>query len=496
MSVMKILKKFDLFELRISPSIKGNSSHKTFIGGFLSIILIILSILCAFAFGNDFLYKSNPLILSSEALIQYPITSSKSILFAIAPNGFGGITFNNIEKDFSFNLQVFEKEDGPAKMKLYDLVKCNETKLFKENINNIKNHLIPNADSYYCLGDNVDIPDLKSKIGSLGSVNYIIQMVYCKGKEICNNIDDIKNRYKQFYYHVIISDSYVDSNNYISPISPTYSTYMFLVSTINPRRDTISLKRISITSDNGALLENMIEYNGYSIESLQTEINFNPEANEISRTIITHQLKKFILKRVYLKIQTIAANIGGFTKFCTIIFLFISKKYSTFEYFKKLNENLKKKIKNFPSNSNSLYGTINIKEKEKINNFLDSKNKSKDENKNIKNNIISISNYSPIIYINSKNEERFLFLRYIFFFCKNKKSKSIQQITNVKEYFFKYFEVERIFLTCKETELTNSCLFSRNKLDNIVKKSIFQEYMSENNINFYKINDEMINIRK
>lgn len=106
---------------------------------------------------------------------------------------------NNIEKDFSFNIQVLERTNGPADITTYDLVRCSETNVFKENINNVKNYLVPSADSYFCLSDNVNISDLKGKYGSQNGVDYIIQMIYCKGKDICNPIDQIKQKFKQFF---------------------------------------------------------------------------------------------------------------------------------------------------------------------------------------------------------------------------------------------------------------------------------------------------------
>lgn len=247
------------------------------------------------------------------------------------------MTLNNIEKDFSFNIQVLERTNGPANITTYDLVRCSETNVFKENINNVKNYLVPSADSYFCLSDNVNISDLKGKYGSQNGVDYIIQMIYCKEKDICNPIDQIKQKFKQFFYNIIISDNYIDSNDYENPVKSTYSSYLLLASTINPRRDTIYLKRVDYISDNGSILEDINEYKGYIVDGFQTEIIYNPDANEIARTIITHQLKNLIIKRQYVKIQTVAANIGGFLKLCTTLSMIISKYYSYFEFYISLH---------------------------------------------------------------------------------------------------------------------------------------------------------------
>lgn len=157
---------------------------------------------------------------------------------------------------------------------------------------------------------------------------------------------------------------------------------------------------------------------------------------------------------------------------------------------------------------NSNYSTSNIEIVDDRSNSKNNKNNNYMENPigsisksiikiNIKN-IISIS--SPHHNVNDINNNDYntnnnkIILFFRFYCCfKRMKNDVVKKINFIKKCFHNNYEMEKIFLTCRQTEFVHSYLYDKDKLFNLIVKEINYDYM---NIINYQIYDEMILIKR
>lgn len=157
---------------------------------------------------------------------------------------------------------------------------------------------------------------------------------------------------------------------------------------------------------------------------------------------------------------------------------------------------------------NSNYSTSNIEIVDDRSNSKNNKNNNYMQNqigsisKSIikvnKKNIISIS--SPHHNVNDINNNDYntshnkIILFFRFYCCfKRMKNDVVKKINFIKKCFHDNYEMEKIFLTCRQTEFVHSYLYDKDKLFNLIVKEINYDYM---NIKNYQIYDEMILIKR
>jgi len=86
----KYLKKIDMFGNHIELSYDKEKTHKTRFGGFLTVLLIILSIFAVYYFGREVIYRRKPNVSSAETyssnstlLPTYLEGNSEGIMLAV-----------------------------------------------------------------------------------------------------------------------------------------------------------------------------------------------------------------------------------------------------------------------------------------------------------------------------------------------------------------------------------------------------------------------------
>jgi hypothetical protein len=129
----KIIKNIDFIGPKPQLFINGTTLIQSWSGGLLTIKAIILSILAFVAFGRDLFERKDPVSLTSVEYRQNNAISSEKLKFAIGIVGASGSEIREAERKFRPYLQYYITDIENTTFQRIEMVKCQETYLFKEN---------------------------------------------------------------------------------------------------------------------------------------------------------------------------------------------------------------------------------------------------------------------------------------------------------------------------------------------------------------------------
>lgn len=490
-----MLESLDLEPLKFTPFVNNQSGYITKLGGIKMIILLILVVLSIVAFGKELFLKENPIVISSENYIRYPTLNKDSVNIAMAPHLIGGFKIDESEKYLEFNVKIADtdgsRQENSEKTIFTQgkMMPCEDNELFIENKYNITSNLISIPSIYSCL--NKSSSAVSNLEGSFGNPKFKIWMItldYCKNttmnKNHCKSREEIQRYLPIFNVHIIMSDYYLDSKDNQKPLKETFSTKLLRVSTKNSRRDVFFFRTFNYFSDDGIILEDKSLRKGFYLNKVETDCLYDPDTSEVLRIILSLENIESIYERSYVKFQKVAADIGGFLKFITVILSFISHKYSIVHFYNYISNYFQSQSKlGNGSRSNSQSQIIdNIKNndmtKTKIYNIVQNTSKfvgiKLNENKQI--------NYSNVdVYENVV----FSFFDSIKFYlcCKYFKKSNIKRLIFISDYFKKKYSIENLIYIMNDIEISNKMRFKENMKERsaLVSQIIYQSMNSFNN---------------
>lgn len=349
------MRKLDAFPFTPTLHINSHFGFQTAFGGIISILLGIVTVLASAAFSVDVFTKTNPIVLSSDNVIQHPTIDKTLFKVFAAPTLPGGVPILELEKYLNFRIQMSDS-DGLDKTRnmttfftYFNLDKCQDSPVLQDSELNLNNSLNAPLDNYYCLsGEDSRLLDLYGSFGSNKFVMWKLIVETCQNSTLnnysCKTPDQIKSKLGRFFIHFGLSTMYVDSNDYDNPLKRNFFTRIMRVSVFNYRNDIIFNRIVDYTTDSGFLLESKSTKHGILISRLESDSLFNEKLGPILDIMLTLDNIKQNYNRSYIKIQTVAANIGGMIKFLTVILSFINSKWGEIMFLKYLNTKLQTNV--------------------------------------------------------------------------------------------------------------------------------------------------------
>lgn len=482
-----MLEKLDLEPLKFSMFVKNNQGYSTKFGGLRMILLIVLIILAVVAFGKELFIKQNPIVISSENYVGHAIVDRKNINIAVALMLVGGYKIENVDKYVEFNLLLAdtdgsrEKNEDKTRFTTTKLVPCENSSLFKENKYNITSNLISIPSTYSCFDENSPlIPDLEGSFGNPKFKVWILTLDYCRNttenNNSCKSREEIQNYLPVFYVHTIMSDYYLDSKDLDQPLKETYAKKLLRVSTKNSRMDTFYYRTFNYFSDNGIILEDKAFTKGFYVNKVETDCLYDSNTSELLRVTWTLENIESIYERSYVKFQKVAADIGGFLKFITMILSFISQKYSIVHFYNYLFNHFQTKSCSM-ENTSIAFNRIDNKTKKQINNFY------KDDLTNIIKLNLSANKLNQSNMKSKKLKEIDISIFDIVKFylcCKYFRRLNVKRLILIKNFFKNRFTIENYIEGIENIEIYNKIRYSKNIqiYSNLVNESIFNKMIN------------------
>ncbi len=153
MNIEKLVTRFDILGKEIQFKVENNETYKTWIGGFFTILLALISLGSIYLFGNDVIYRSKPKLLFKKNLLPtYPmkVLNNTNFLFAMRIVDDVGKYIEDIRIIEPVLLYEYFKLNN--KTKELDLVEEATQKLYNCNSSHIDNKTLADEtlSTYFC----------------------------------------------------------------------------------------------------------------------------------------------------------------------------------------------------------------------------------------------------------------------------------------------------------------------------------------------------------
>ena len=382
------MKKFfiniDIFGYIPSLSIKNQLHYHTFFGGFLTVILVIISITTIIFFSQELFKKTSPSVnLSTESLMNPPkLNYFNNFEFLIGIQNDSYITEIN-ENIFNVKGILFKtiiNESGIFNLKNdINLTSC-DIALSKSENKEIYSTL--NLKGYYCIS-NIQKNEvyLNENWGHNNFTMIQIKFIDCDNKTgNCKNKEEINNYLNSADLSFFIINNLVSTKNYKNPFKKNLKEFSLKISQNYKVSITQYLKHIRVESDDG-ILYNLNNYkDSFTLGEFKHDILFERDSSTFLTLSI--QLDNTFQKyqRKYYKLQELAAQVGGVVNICFVISSLILKSYEKNSFFEFLINNFFEvrlddvqkiiKLKNYRKNLHDKKININENIKNSINNNI------------------------------------------------------------------------------------------------------------------------------
>ena len=468
------MKKFfiniDIFGYIPSLSIKNQLHYHTFFGGFLTVILVIISITTIIFFSQELFKKTSPSVnLSTESLMNPPkLNYFNNFEFLIGIQNDSYITEIN-ENIFNVKGILFKtiiNESGIFNLKNdINLTSC-DIALSKSENKEIYSTL--NLKGYYCIS-NIQKNEvyLNENWGHNNFTMIQIKFIDCDNKTgNCKNKEEINNYLNSADLSFFIINNLVSTKNYKNPFKKNLKEFSLKISQNYKVSITQYLKHIRVESDDG-ILYNLNNYkDSFTLGEFKHDILFERDSSTFLTLSI--QLDNTFQKyqRKYYKLQELAAQVGGVVNICFVISSLILKSYEKNSFFEFLINNF------FEVRLDDVQKIIKLKNYRK--NLHDKKININENIKNSINNNISINTNNNTHFSNSYSNNNM-----------NYQNEFNKNVINDKNNKIEFSFFDKLFLLKAAPKFSNA---KKQKIDEIYLKGINYIMTNIDVISFLKRN--------
>ena len=334
----------DSFGVGINFYLKGYRDYRSHLGGFITISIYVVTIICGIIFSKELLHKFNPTVSTSSTNNPHPekINYPENTFFMIGiaedqipfidekvyrPIAYIDQKINGSEDHIKQNLsmelcnKVYNKD-----YKYYDVIKnVNLSRFYCISLNESKNKVNNNELYVNEFWGNEGFRMLQIKIYNCTSI--------AKNKSECSSDDIIKKKLTSPIITYYTLKNYIDTNNYKNPFVRALQEYFYYVSYKKYISATQYLKHIQIHSDKGLFFSQEEIIEDHTIDSMIEYSEADPEDGKLFMISIQLTNKIDIYSRSYLKLQDLGAEIVAVYGVLNMVFSFIFNLYNNSKLF-------------------------------------------------------------------------------------------------------------------------------------------------------------------
>mmetsp|Transcript_27949 Transcript_27949/g.29131 ORF Transcript_27949/g.29131 Transcript_27949/m.29131 type:complete len:755 (+) Transcript_27949:251-2515(+) len=146
------------------------------------------------------------------------------------------------------------------------------------------------------------------------------------------NSDSLAKIYSKYFYSSILQSVLVNPTNYENPLEADYITKYKMLNHGFLKRELIFIKEFKVTSDYGWIFQTSNSTSMLGLDSVENDIlNLDPETGILHyETRIYFDKKQNSFYREYVKVQKLAAEVGGILKLFVTIAAVITDYYNSY----------------------------------------------------------------------------------------------------------------------------------------------------------------------
>ena len=384
-----LIKKADFFPHKATLTFneKGETGYKTFIGGLITIISILFSIICSSYFIlRLFLRKDLTVIYSNEIDPFVNITYSHKLPFLLRLTDTNSLPFEDDDKLYYITASIWHGGTNDTTISYsakqhsvsFNIGKCDINKHFADEYKEMfKNWTELNT--YYCIEPRNSSQTIYGLYGNLYPFSYYsFTFRQCKNttenNNSCYSYEEMKEKMMPPYLDVVFIDYSINSldKNDVKQLFIRKERYE--ISTVLYKRIWLYLDNIIYNIDNGYIFSKKKIENFHSYETISSDFNIFEGAGIFVTLTVLNSIKRSIYNKQYTKAQDYLAIIGGLVKVITLFSNLLNYYNSQNSYYlkiikdfiikNKLSENYISKKKNKENKSIKNYKHKDINEKE------------------------------------------------------------------------------------------------------------------------------------
>lgn len=325
----------------LSPSIcleyNGSNTYKCIEGGLYSLIIIILTVLIGCMFGQDLIFRNNPIMLNNQEMLTY--SEVKLIEFPIAflisyNSELNSSTIDYLDVDM-VSFPIFSNYSTGRTIFANPLKKCNlsDYHLPQVGLDHLFNFY--NSPGVYCIDNkNLSFYNPYSKANS-SFINIRFKRCNTPGKGKCpTNIDSITQNINIVMAYL---DSYIDSSNLTYPIQYQMAVQSYVLSNGLLKRFTHKFRNDVYYSDDGWFMSDVKTFNYISLDFVTSDIIVNTDINSayynhLYWATLESPFIRMRTNRSFLKIQDLLSNVGGFISIFVFLMQLLVSNHLRYKY--------------------------------------------------------------------------------------------------------------------------------------------------------------------
>ena len=330
---MKLIKKIDFFDHKVSLTInsKGETGYKTFIGGIISIISIILSFICIIYFLQRMLLRKDISVIFSNQINPFKnISYSHKLPFLLRLTDTNSLPFEEDDKLYYITASVWYGGTNDTNISYsakqtsvsLNIGKCDIDKHF---VDEYKSYFLnyKELDKYYCITPRNYSQTIYGFYGSYYPFSYYsFTMRYCsnttQNNNSCYSISEIKEKFATPYLDLIFLDYTINSLNTKNVEQVSIRKERFELSAKLYKRIYLYLENIKYITDTGYIFTNnkMNSFYKYISSKVDTNVYDTPVIATLS---VMNSINSSTYHRKYTKFQDYLATIGGIIKVISLL---------------------------------------------------------------------------------------------------------------------------------------------------------------------------------
>ena len=375
MNIIPYFLLLDSFGINLNFYVKGNKDYRSHLGGFVTLVIYVVTIVCAVIFASELKVKSNPKINTASAIYNNPtkIYYPNNIFFMLS------ISVNSTpfidDKIYRVVGYIRSKINGTESFleKNLTLDKCSNVFDEKYKYYNSIKHI--NLSNFYCISLDKNINNgikedelfINEFWGNDGFQMLQIKIYNCtaiaEDKNECQPNNIIQEKLKSMIITYYTLKNNIDTNNFQHPYirgleeSFYYASYKKYISV------TEYLKHVRIHSDVGLLFYKEEIHPDSTVDSIKEFTEIEPEDGKLFGISLQLTNKIDIYNRSYYKIQDLGADIGAIYGALHMVLAILFQFYNTSKLFTNVINNFFLIKEDFQPLSRTNKSFINLKTK-------------------------------------------------------------------------------------------------------------------------------------
>jgi len=363
------VKEADYFGEAIKLQFDKNKKFNTLLGGFLSIIIYVLSLALIISLGETLINRDKPMANSVTLFKEYAPRINISDMDLRFGFGFFLDKFGRFDDSRYFNYAVtkgiVDRSEGGYKkiVKNVPIEYCKDVPdrfINGDKYNYTDQAQINDVGGLYCFKYNNETMEGAYVMNYFENIK--IGVTRCKNKTtskvICKSDAEIDDALAGGTFQVFFTNRYIDVIDFKNPMKEYFPNWFIKIDPFSARFVDLYYKMVNITSDVGYIFEDK-QTTSYAMYDYAREQFDTKESNiNIIKLYINSSNNFMDISRSYMKFTDLAATVGGILSVCLVIGRIISRHFSAFQMkLKMLNT-----LYYFDSKEEDAFTNLNIKE--------------------------------------------------------------------------------------------------------------------------------------